>query len=351
MPSQASADPSPPDIIEARLERLGSALSWGCQGTVSQFAALEATGFTPAGQVFGTTVLRVGSVENQPRCTGSRSFTPRSDLASAGGPYSALLRRLNGARRRALDRAVAECAALGADGIVGARLTVTPLEAGVMEFSVAGTAVHARSALRPGAPFTAHVSGQELARLLEAGWMPFSVVFGVSIATRHDGAATRQQTRMRRGIAGNQEVKSYSQLVTDARRDARGQVSEAVRTLGGEGVVVQEMTLSISERECPTNEGEHDHVARAAIHGTALVSFAQGGQAGPRPPLTIMRLNPAARTEAGVSAEAVAEETNHEELAIPETRFSDRLVARGAAWRRKHDTFYNDYQNNRNVDL
>lgn len=350
MSSQASAEPLPPDAIESRLERLGNARSWGCQGTVSQFAALEAAGFTPAGQVFGTTVLRVGSVENQPRCTGSRSFTPRSDLASAGGPYSALLRRLNGARRRALDRAVAECVALGADGIVDARLTVTSLDAGVQEFTVVGTAVHARSALRPAAPFTSHVSGQELARLLEAGWMPFCVVFGVSIATRHDGAATRQQTRMRRGAAGNQEVKSYSQLVTDARRDARGQVNDAVRSLGGEGVVVQEMTLSVSERECPTNEGEHDHVARAAIHGTALVSFARAGRAGPRPPLTIMRLNPAARTGSEVPAGSAVAESGHEELAIPETRLTDRLVARGAAWRRKHDTFYNDYQNNRNVE-
>ena len=338
-------------VIESRLERLSGGSSWGCEGTVSQFAALEAAGFTPAGQVFGATVLRLGVIENQPRCTGSRNFTPRSDLASAGGPFSALLRRLNGARRRALDRAVDECVALGGDGIVSARLAVTTVEAGVMEFSVTGTAVRARSSIRPAEPFTAHVSGQELARLLEAGWMPFSVVFGVAIATRHDGAGTRQQTRIRRGAAGNQEVRSYSHLVNDTRRDARKQVGEAVSALGGEGVVVDEMTLSISERECPTNEGESDHVARAAIHGTALVTFAGAGRTGPRPPLTIMRLNPAAPLEkrAGLGVPAVAaEEPDQEELAVPETRLVDRMVARNAAWRRKRDPFTNDYQNNRN---
>ena len=347
MSSQRSEDASLADVIESRLERLGGGHSWDCQGAVSQFAALEAAGFSPAGQVFGTTVLRLGNVDNRPRCTGSASYTSRTDLASTGGPFSELLRRLNGARRLALERSVAECVALGADGVVDARLSVTPVGAGALEFSVTGTAVRARTAVRPGAPFTAHVSGQELARLLDAGWMPFSVVFGVAIATRHDGRRTRQQRRTRLGAAGNQEVRGYSHLVNDARRDARRQLGNAVRALGGEGVVVDEVTLKISDRECPTNEGESDHVARAAIHGTALVSFSRTGRAAPRPPLTIMRLDPTARTSSG----AAAEERVREELAVPETSFSDRLVARREAWRRKHDPFTNDYQNNRNVDF
>jgi uncharacterized protein YbjQ (UPF0145 family) len=347
------------DVIEARLDRLellGGGGNWNCPGAVSQFASLAAAGFVPAGEVFGTTVVRLGTVDTRPRCTGSWTFTPRSDLASAGGPLSALLRRLNGARRRALERAVAECVAMGADGIVGAQLSVTSAGAGALEFTVTGTAVRARSAVRPGAPFTAHVSGQELARLLDAGWMPLSVVFGVAIASRHEGQDTRRQTRRRSGAAGNKEVRSYSLLVTDARRDARNQMDQAVRELGGEGVVVNEMTLSISERECPTNEGEHDRVAQAAIHGTALVSFARTGREAPRSPLAIMRLNPPARagTGTGIGIGAGnpvgpdAGEPAQEEHDIPEAGLPDRLIARREAWRRKHDSYTNDYQNNRN---
>ena len=360
MPSQGADDTSLAGVISSRLsrlERVGNAGDWVGPGAVSQVAALAAAGFSPAGEVFGTTVLHLGTVDNRPRCTGSWSFTPHSDLASAGGPLSVLLRRLNGARRRALERAVAECTALGADGIVAARLRVTPVGSGALEFTVTGMAVRARTAVRPAAPFTAHVSGQELARLLEAGWMPFSVVFGVAIASRHDGMEIKRQTRTRWGSAGNQEVRGHSMLVTDARRDARQQMDQAVRALGGEGVVVDEMTLSVSERECPTHEGNHDRVAQAAIHGTALVSFARAGSVGPRP-LSIMRLNSAARAEslagvqavAGVRTGSVAEEADQGELGIPEVNLPNRLVARAAAWRRKRDSYNNDYQNNRSFD-
>ena len=61
-----------------------------------------------------------------------------------------------------------------------------------------------------------------------------------------------------------------------------------------EGVVVGEMTLSISETHCQTYERRHDRVAEVTVVGTSIVSFGRPPDPADRPPLTIMRLNPAA---------------------------------------------------------
>jgi hypothetical protein len=142
--------------------------------------------------------------------------------------------------------------------------------------------VRARSAIRPAAPFTSHLSGQEFALLLQAGWVPVALVFGISLGSRHDDTRTRRQTRRN---AGRREVGSYTELVKDTRRDARDQLKRAVAERRGDGVVVDEMTLHIGERECPAVEGQHDHIAEAAILGTSIVSFARR-----RPPGILRRL-------------------------------------------------------------
>lgn len=286
------------DPAGARLERLGTGQAWGSLLSVPEFTAISGAGFEPAGQVLGAAVVHLGSVSRAGRCSGSASYTPRTDLASsAGGPFGVLLRKAYGVRRLALSRAVAECQALGGDGIVGVTLTIRPFPAGGTEFTLQGTAVRARTAIHPETPFTSHLSGQEFAGLLRAGWVPAALVFGISMGSRHDGTRTLGQTRR---AAGNREVGSYTELVRDIRRNARDQLEQAVTAHGGDGVVVDEMTLHISERECPAVEGQHDHIAEASILGTSIVSFASRLSALDRPPLTIMRLNPAPPVPAGL---------------------------------------------------
>jgi hypothetical protein len=79
-------------------------------------------------------------------------------------------------------------------------------------------------------------------------------------------------------------VGSYTELVKDSRRDARDQLKRAVAEHQGDGVVVDEMTLHIGERECPAAEGQHDHIAEAAILGTSIVSFGRRPAAGHHAP-------------------------------------------------------------------
>jgi uncharacterized protein YbjQ (UPF0145 family) len=255
--------------------------------SAQELAALTGSGFEPAGTVTGTAVVHLGYVSQGGRCSAGTVYA-RTDLASAmTGPVNQLLRKRNGIRRLALSRAVEECQELGADGIVGISLTITPFPAGGTEFTIRGTAVRARSPIRPAAPFTTHVSGQELASLLRAGWMPCSMVFGIAIGTHHDNTKTSSRTPPKQY---NYELRTYTQLIGDTRRDARAQLEGELAKAGADGVVVDGLTLELGERECPSLEGARDFLAEATILGTSIVSF---GQAGERPavPLSIMRLD------------------------------------------------------------
>ena len=347
--SQGSGVPDPElDLINTRLarrDRLRGVEAWSSLGPVEEFAATAIAGFDPVGHVFGTAVQHLGYVTSNARCSSSWTYTSKTDQASLNGPYRALLRSLYGVRRLALARAVEDCVALGGDGIIDARVNVTPFPAGGVEFSVQGTAVRARSRVRPARPFTTHVSGQELARLLSAGWAPFALLFGIAISSRHDGQDTRAQTRRRIGDDGNREVTSYTRLVTDARRDARRQLENTVRDIGGDGLVVDGMTLQVRERECPTNEGQHDHVAEATIVGSAIAAFrVRPAAQTARPPLTIMNLGSRTRSEVSGSDDAqVAPEAARDEAddVMPEAGRVDRASAKRAARARARDPFSN----------
>jgi uncharacterized protein YbjQ (UPF0145 family) len=313
---------SPPAPLPADGSPAGA---WGSLFSAQDFAAITSVGFHPVGQVLGTAVVHLGYVSHGGKCSGMGSYTSRTDLASAdGGPFGLLLTRRYGVRHRVLSRAVEECQALGGDGIVGVRLSIRPFPAGGTEFTVQGTAVRAHTRIRPAAPFSSHVSAQEFAKLLRTGWVPASLVFGVSLGARHDDRRSRQQRR----LTSTAEVRGYSNLVRDTRRDARTQLEKAVAGQGADGVVVDEMTLHIGERECPAEEGMHDHVAEAAILGTTIVSFGRTARTGDRAPLTIMHLNPSAAISAGLRPDSAPEPSPQPDS---EGGFLDRLVSAWAA--------------------
>ncbi|MFI0940797.1 heavy metal-binding domain-containing protein [Streptomyces sp. NPDC021020] len=258
--------------------------AWGSAMSAQEFAAVTGAGFDPVGQVLGTAVFHLGYTGNW--CAGAWSPGRGTDVSSSRwAPFADLVRAMYEARRRALGRAVAECRTLGADGVVGVRLRVGRFPSGGLEFTVLGTAVRARSAIRPARPFTSHLSGQDFARLLGGGWVPTGLAFGISVASRHDDFRTVRQTRWR---AGNQEVDGYTELMTHARRDARAQLARDAAANGGDGVVVDEIDVRVGERECGQNS--RDHIVEAVFVGTSVARFGRTAtHTGPRP-LTIMRL-------------------------------------------------------------
>src|SRR5260370_25594966 len=116
-----------------------------------------------------------------------------------------------------------------------------------MEFKAFGTSVRA-----PGAPhghqvpFTSDLSGQDFAKLIMKGWVPAGLVLGISIGSRHDDRKTARQTRWR---AGNAEVAGWTELVNEARYDARRQLERDVKRFGADGVVIATMQMQVRERD------------------------------------------------------------------------------------------------------
>ncbi|MFE2579151.1 heavy metal-binding domain-containing protein [Streptomyces sp. NPDC059378] len=282
--------------------------TWDSALSAGEFAAVEGAGFDPVGQVLGTAVFNIGytgvwgcpgewsatygtgthgtgAQGTATRATGSHGTgAPSSPWASS---YAPLVRTMYAARRLALGRAEAECLARGGDGIVGVTLRVGEFQAGGLEFTALGTAVRARSRIRPARPFTSHLSGQDFARLVHAGWVPTGLAFGIALAIRHDD--WRTPGRIVR-LAGNQEVDGYTQLVGRVRHDAREQLALDAAKHGGDGVVVDGMELKLRTSECPTPGNTRDLTAEAVLVGTSVARFRRPGRPAGPGPLTIMRL-------------------------------------------------------------
>ncbi|HEV2638394.1 MAG TPA: heavy metal-binding domain-containing protein [Actinocrinis sp.] len=296
--TQQQADGSLPAAARARMAEIGSSHTWGSALSTQEFAAVKGAGFDPVGQVLGTAVFQIGYTGGW-GCSGAWSYygggVGAQVSSSAWAPFSALVKTMYAARRLAISRAVAECQSLGGDGIVGADLKVRRFPAGGLEFTMIGTAVRAHGNVRPTKPFTSHVGGQDFAKLIHAGYVPTSLVLGISIATRHDDWLTMGQNRWN---AGNQEISGYTQLVNHARHDARTQLANDVKAHRADGVVVDEVDLNISERECPAQQGRRDHIAEAVFLGTAISRFDKKPRSNVPKPLTIMSLDPERRRSA-----------------------------------------------------
>jgi uncharacterized protein YbjQ (UPF0145 family) len=279
--------------------------TWSSALGVEEFAAIKSTGFEPTGQVLGAAVYNLG-YRGGYSCPGAwagypgyqtgfmgpaRTVTSLSGSGSSATSYGPLVRTMYEARRTAIGRMVAECQELGGHGVVGVRLSIGSFPAGGLEFKAIGTAIRAPGTRPLRQPFTSDLSGQDFAKLVMAGWMPAGLVLGISIGSRHDDWLTVNQTRWG---AGNREVLGYTEVVSQTRHDARSQLERDVTRHGADGVVVQEMTMRVSERECPVQEGRRDHIVEATIIGTAIARFGDRQQASP-PPLAIMSLDPKRR--------------------------------------------------------
>jgi uncharacterized protein YbjQ (UPF0145 family) len=290
----------------AEIRRSGT---WGSALSSDEFAAIRSAGFASVGQVLGAAVYNIGYTGGY-GCPGgwsgygygwgSSARTPGTQVSSRGGygSFGPLVQAMYEARRTAIGRMIAECAELGGHGVVGVRLSIGPFPAGGLEFKAIGTAVRAPGAPPLRQPFTSDLSGQDFAKLVMRGWMPAGLVLGISIGARHDDWLTVGQTRWG---SGNAEVTGYTELVNDARHDARTQLKDDVKRIGAQGVVVAEMEFHVRERECPAQEGRRDHIVEAINIGTAIVRFRDHSERNGPSPLAIMSLDPQRRQAARVN--------------------------------------------------
>jgi uncharacterized protein YbjQ (UPF0145 family) len=239
-------------------------------------AGLVAAGFDVVGEVLGTTVMQIG-------WTG---FTGCGWYGASGGMfgpgtvvssrtqwsgYAPYVNALKRGRDLAMGRMTEEAAALGADGVVGIRLTDERMEGRKREFMALGTAVRSRGRVRPARPFTTDLTGQDFAKLISAGWIPAGLTYGISVGIRHDDWRTQSQIAP---FAGNTEVVGYTELVNHVRADARREFAERAARIGGDAALATDVRSHVWPLEI--GENHRDHVAECVIVGNVIARFHTG---------------------------------------------------------------------------
>jgi hypothetical protein len=243
--------------------------------SVDEFTAVRSVGFAPLGQVMGVSVHQADLGFALRQCGWYPALGYFGANSAARGDVRAvppMPTSLRVARDRALERMVAECAALGGDGVVDVTVSVRPFVAGSTELSVIGTAVRAIGPLPVSSyggplrtPFTSDLTGHDFALLVRTGWMPTRMVFGLASRIVHAGPSL-----VNRFLWNNVEVGFLTELVHSARLDARTDLDTDARNAGGLHVVVRDMRLRQWEQECPSFENARDYLCQSTIWGTAI---------------------------------------------------------------------------------
>lgn len=223
--------------------------------SVNEFLLVRKAGFEPIGLCVGTCVYHVGIQY------GGWKKNQELDVLS-----EAMYR----ARELAMSRMRAEATAMGADGIVGVKLTIKRLEwdLHLLEFIAIGTGVvhgdgHRGFRAHDGGPFTSDLSGQDFWCLLHSGYRPVEMVMGTCVYhVAHRG--------MLAGIASvgrNVELENYTSAMYEAREIAVERMQTEAAAAKAEGVVGVDI-----------HEGSHNwqsHVIEFFAIGTAVLPLAE----------------------------------------------------------------------------
>jgi uncharacterized protein YbjQ (UPF0145 family) len=274
-----------PPAAQARVDRASTDGVRSSLLSIRGQAGVQSVGLDPVGEVMGCIVQQIGW-SGWGGCGvyyggGLGNYAMAAPTVTSGGggyggfaPYvDALYRGFD----TAMYRMMLEAHALGADGVVGVSWSQERLldQRGAQEFMVRGTAVRARSQVRPAHIFSTDLCGADVAKMMHAGWAPIELVWGISVAIRHDDYATRAAARS--WSTQNIEIPGYTELVTYARADARARFEERAGRNRSDAATVSSMSLHVWEIE--PGDGHRDHIAESMVVGNALVKFHQGATA------------------------------------------------------------------------
>lgn len=221
---------APDQVAAARLGEVGKV--WTSDLSVAEFALLNAAGFEPLEFVMGSSVYHIGWQQQNLR---------------QSMELDVLTQAMYTARMNAMQRMLAEANAVGADGIVGTRLTFRKhgISADHIEFIAVGTAV--RSTTHPGAfrrpdgqPFSSHLNVQDFYTLLQTGHVPVEFVLGVCVW--HVAAQGLLQTL--RQIGQNVEMPQWTQGYYDARETALSRMQAEAERVQASGITGVDWSMS-----------------------------------------------------------------------------------------------------------
>jgi uncharacterized protein YbjQ (UPF0145 family) len=193
--------------------------------SIDEFLLVEQAGFDALGLVLGSSIYHVG-------------FQWQKWSVSQELPV--LTRAMYEARELAMTRMEEEADLLGADGVVGVRLVFKQyaMDEGVLEFQAIGTAIRHRERTgsyrtKDNRPFTSDLSGQDLWKLVRAGYRPVSLAMGACVY--HIAHLSFLQALKQAGR--NQEMKIYTEATYAARELALERMQAEAVERGGIGVV------------------------------------------------------------------------------------------------------------------
>jgi len=265
-----------PPVAAARLERARRSGVRTSLLRVNGQAGLDSAGLIAVGEVMGCAVVHVG-FQGYGGCGWMFGMPPpytvtrRSGGTFTFGPY---LDAMQGSWDLALRRLLQECRGLGADGVVGVSFEERSLGEQNTEFMAMGTAVRSLGQTHLERPFSTTLNGQDVAKLLHAGFAPAAAIVAMGLGVRHDDWRTQQATM---AYAGNVEVPGYTDLVHAVRADARYELMRRCEAVGADGAVLTQ-ALSLRVHELEVAENHRDHVALSSLVATAIV------RAGPEHP-------------------------------------------------------------------
>lgn len=253
-----------PDVAKARLARYDAVGLKTSLLSVAGTVGIESVGLHPVGEVMGCIVQNIG-------WTGG----PNYGMGGYAGTVSfqPYVQALYHGYDTALARMTHEAKSMGADGIVGIRLTRSRLGESGQEFMALGTAVHADSKRRPKQLFTTDLAGQDVAKLVQAGWVPNRVAIGIAVESQYLDWASRSQMSV---MAGNTEVGAYTLLITRVRAKSRQNFAAHARGTRADGAIVASMGLRSWHQEA----GNAPLLcAEASVFGTTISRFHSGRRA------------------------------------------------------------------------
>jgi hypothetical protein len=284
------------DLPEAAARRLGGG-SFSSGLTVPDFAACLQMGLQPVGLVQGFCVMQWGWYgAGSPYMRGMTPYSPRGgappgvysesyQCPHGGFAYSAE-HRIWGQNYQqpwvesawaqgfssAYSRMVEEARHVGAHGVIGVVDSTRHLaDMNVTEFHILGTAVVMEGASPPpgGEPWTTYLAGQRLAKLVEAGYMPVSVVAALASVRVWAYCITEMLMEGNTlstygGYMPVSEVEQLSRAHIAARSLAREHVRGQLGHDSLQGAVIVANTQSLSQG---------DEVIECALRGTRVRRF------------------------------------------------------------------------------
>jgi len=233
--------------------------------SVNEFLLVKEAGFEPLGLVMGSSIYHVGIQ--------FANIFQNQEL-------DVLTQAMYHARELAMTRMEEEADVLGADGIVGVRLSVNLQQWGenLAEFMAIGTAIKHRGGGNyrtvHNRPFTSDLSGQDFWTLLQTGYRPTALVMGTCVyhvAHQGLGAALKRMGR-------NVEMENFTQALYDARELALSRMQAEAESEGAVGIVGAQVKES--------NHGWGSHVIEYFAVGTGVVPVSVDHQV-PTPSLVL----------------------------------------------------------------